>query len=126
MLDLKFIRENPDKVKAGLAAKRTDVDLDGLLRLDAHRRQFIFKMDELKAKKNAANDDIGRLIKNKQDPKATIASMKTIAVEIDALEPQVKALDEQIQNILLGIPNIPHDSVPKGGMEANQITASWG
>ena len=52
--------------------------------------------------------------------------MKAIAAEIDTLEPQVKALDEQIQNILLGIPNIPHDSVPKGGMDANQVAASWG
>ena len=46
MLDLKFIRENPDKVKAGLASKRAVVDLDGLLQLDTHRRQFIFKIDE--------------------------------------------------------------------------------
>src|ERR1700679_3900907 len=117
MLDLKFIRENPDKVKAGLAAKRVTVDVDGLLQLDVRRRQLFFKIDELKAKKNAANDDISRLIKDKQDPKPFIASMKTIAAEIDALEPQVKALDEQIQNIMLFIPNIPHDSVPQGGME---------
>jgi len=126
MLDLKFIRENPQKVKAGLAAKRAAVDLEGLLQLDARRRQLIVKSDELKAKKNAANDDISRLIQARQDPKATIASMKSIAAQIDAIEPDVKALDEQIQNILLGIPNIPHDSVPQGGPEANQVVASWG
>ncbi|MBF0503516.1 MAG: serine--tRNA ligase [Candidatus Omnitrophica bacterium] len=126
MLDLKFIRENPQKVKDGLAAKRVSVDLDGLLQLDLRRRQLIVKIDELKAKKNAANNDISRLIKDKQDPKSTIASMKGIAAEIDALEPQVKLMDEQIQNILLAIPNIPHDSVPRGGVEANQVIASWG
>ncbi len=126
MLDLKFIRENPQKVKAGLAAKGVVVDLDGLLQLDSRRRGLIIKSDELKAKKNAANDDIGRLIKAKQDPKATIASMKVIAKEVDTLEPEVKALDEQIYNILLGIPNIPHHSVPQGGPEANKVTASWG
>ena len=126
MLDLKFIRDNPGKVKAGLAARRAAVDLDGLLQLDTRRRQLIVKTDELKAKKNAANDDISRLIKTKQDPKPFIASMKAIAAEIDTLEPQVKALDEQIQNILLFIPNIPHDSVPQGGMEANQIIAHGG
>ena len=126
MLDLKFIRENPDKVKAGLAAKRATVDLEGLLQSDSRRRQLIVKIDELKAKKNAANDDISRLIRIKQDPKSTIASMKTIAAEIDTFEPQVRALDEQIQNILLMIPNIPHDSVPVGGPEANQIAATWG
>ncbi len=126
MLDLRFIRDNPDKVKAGLAAKRVTVDMDGLLQLDTRRRQLIVTIDELKAKKNAANDDISRLIKDKQDPKPTIASMKAIASDIDALEPQVKLLDEQIQNLLLGIPNVPHDSVPKGGPELNQEVASWG
>ena len=126
MLDLKFIRENPDKVKAGLAAKRVTVDVDLLLQLDVDRRHLIVKIDELKAKKNAANDEISRLIKAKQDPKPTIASMKAIASEIDTLEPQVKVIDEKIQNILLFIPNIPHDSAPKGGPEANQIVAHWG
>jgi len=126
MLDLKFIRDNPDKVKAGLTAKRATVDMDGLLQLDTRRRGFIVKIDELRAQKNAANDEISRLMKAKQDPKPTIASMKAIAVEIDTLDPQVKALDEQIQNILLEIPNIPHDSVPKGGPEANQVKATWG
>jgi len=126
MLDLKFIRDNPDKVKAGLAARRAAVDLDGLLQLDTRRRRLIVKIDELKSKKNAANDDISRLIKDKKDPKPFIASMKTIAAEIDTLGAQVKPLDEKIQNILLEIPNIPHDSVPKGGPEANQVVASWG
>ena len=126
MLDLKFIRENTDKVKAGLASKRVTVDLDALLQLDIRRRQLIVKIDELKAKKNAANDEISGLIKNKQDPKPVIATMKSIAAEIDTLEPQVKVIDEQIQNILLFIPNIPHESVPKGGMEANQVVANWG
>ncbi len=126
MLDLKFIRENPDKVKAGLAAKRTTVDLEGLLQLDADRRKLIAQSDELKFKKNTANEDIGRLIKDKQDPKALIASMKSIAAEIDGLEPKIKALDEQIEKILLMVPNVPHDSVPQGGPENNKIVAEWG
>jgi len=96
------------------------------LLLDSRRRQLVFRIDELKAKKNAANDDISGAIQHKQDPKPLIASMKAISVEIDALEPQVKVLDDQLQNILLFIPNIPHESVPKGGMEANQIVKNWG
>jgi len=126
MHDLKFIRENPDIIKTGLAAKRVTVDLDALLKMDADRRALVFKSDELKAKKNAANDDISRLIKEKQDPKPTIASMKAIAAEIDILEPQIKVLDEQMQQIMLFIPNVPHSSVPKGGPEANQIVRTVG
>ena len=126
MLDLKFIRENPDRVKAGLVAKRATVDLDGLLQLDIQRRQFVVKIDELKAKKNAANDEISSLIKEKQDPKPTIASMKAIAAEIDTLEPQVKVLDDQMHAIQLMIPNVVHDSVPKGGPDMNQVVSNWG
>ena len=126
MLDLKFIRENPDIVKAGLLAKHAVADIDGLLKIDAQRRSLVFRIDELKAKKNAANDEISRLIKEKNDPKPTIASMKAIAAEIDALEPKVKALDEELLNILLWIPNMPHESIPKGGPELNQVAAHWG
>ncbi len=126
MLDLKFIRENPGKVKAALDTKHVAVDLDALLQTDTRRRQLIAKIDELKSKKNAANDDISRLIKDKKDPKPTIASMKSIAAEIDKLEPQIRALEEQIQNVLLFVPNIPHHSVPVGGPEANQIVTYSG
>ena len=126
MHDIKSIRENPEKFKKGLAAKRSTIDLEALLSIDTRRRQLVFQIDELKAKKNAANDEISRLIKEKADPKPTIASMKAIAGEIDALEPALKELDDQIQNLLLNIPNIPHESVPKGGMEANQVLSHWG
>ncbi len=126
MLDLKFIRENPDIVKAGLAAKRVNIDLQVLLQLDISRRQLVVKGDDLKAKKNAANDEITQLIKNKQDPKATIASMKAIALEIDALEPQIKAIDDQIYQTLISLPNLPHSSIPIGGPELNKEINHWG
>ncbi|MBF0510774.1 MAG: serine--tRNA ligase [Candidatus Omnitrophica bacterium] len=126
MHDLKLIRENPQRFKEGLALKRATIDLDALLQLDAQRRQLIVKIDELKARKNTANDEISRLIKEKQNPKDCIASMKTIASRIDELDPQVKVFDEKIHQILLTIPNLPHESVPQGGMEANKIVAHWG
>lgn len=126
MLDLKFIRENPDKVKAGLAAKGSVVILDKFLKMDAERRALIVKLDELKAKKNAANDEISRLIKNKADPKSTIASMKAIAAQIDTLESKNSDLEDQLYEVHCTIPNLPHSSVPLGGPEANQVVASWG
>ena len=126
MLDLKFIRENPDKVKAGVQAKNAKFDLDHLLQIDARRRQLTAKIDDLKAQKNAANDAISKLLKEKQDPKEKITSMKGIAVQIDELEPQLKVLDDEIYNILIGIPNLPHASVPVGGPQANQEMIRWG
>ncbi len=126
MLDLKFIRDNTDKVKAALAAKRATVDLESLLAIDVKRRHLVVQVDELKAKKNAANDAIGGLIREKKDPKETIAAMKAIAVQIDELEPQIKVLDEQIYNILISIPNISHASVPVGSPELNKEISKWG
>ncbi|MBI3602503.1 MAG: serine--tRNA ligase [Candidatus Omnitrophica bacterium] len=126
MLDLKFIRENVDKVKAALEAKGAQVDLSRLLKLDADRRRLIVELDELKAKKNTANEDIGRMVREKRDPKVKIAFMRTIASGIDALEPAIKKVEEELGQILMMIPNIPHPSVPVGGPEANQEVARWG
>ena len=126
MLDLRFIRDNPDKVKAGLEARRAKADLNRLLELDSQRRKLLVELEDLKAKKNIANDEIGRLIKEKRDPKAKIGPMKAIAQKVDAVEPVIKEIEQQIQDILLGIPNIPHSSVPVGGAEANQEISRWG
>ena len=126
MLDLKFIRENVARVREGLAAKNAVGRLDELLALDEKRRELIVIVDELKAKKNAANDEITSLLKQKQDPKEKIASMKTIASQVDALEPEQKAIDEKIHEILMFIPNLPHPSIPVGGPDKNRIVRIWG
>jgi seryl-tRNA synthetase len=126
MFDIRLIRENAQKVKEALQAKRVTIDVDLIIKIDSQRRQLLTQIDELKAKKNAANDVITALIKEKKDPKETIARMKAIAVEIDALEPQVKELDVQLNDLILMIPNLAHDSVPVGGPEANKVVRNWG
>jgi seryl-tRNA synthetase len=126
MLDLKFIRDNTDRVREGLAAKNAAGRLDEVLALDSKRRELISKIDELKSRTNAANDEISRLIKEKKDPKDRIAAMKGIAQEIDKLEPDLKDLEARLTDILLFIPNVPHPSVPVGGPEKNRVARSWG
>ena len=126
MLDLKFIREYLLEVKNGLSAKRAKVDLDRLLELDSQRRQLLVDLEDLKAQKNTANGEISRLIKEKQDPKMKILSMKIIAQQVDAMEPVIKRIEGNIHDILIGIPNTPHKSVPVGGIEANREVVSWG
>ena len=126
MLDLKFIRENTDRVRSGLTAKNAAGRLDEVLALDGKRRELIGRIDELKAKKNAANDEITRIIKEKKDPKDRIAAMKATALELDRLEPDLKELEAKLTDILLYIPNVPHPSVPVGGMEQNREVRRWG
>lgn len=126
MFDIRLIREEMDAVKKGLAAKNVKADPKEILTLDQKHRQLIMAVEELRSQKNTANDEITRILKEKKDPKAKIASMKAIATKIDALEPQIKDIQASLQNALLNIPNLPHPSVPVGGTEKNKTVRSWG
>lgn len=126
MLDIKQIRENSDDVKKGLKAKGADLDLESLLALDKERRDALVQVEELRAKKNAANDEIGLLLKEKKDPKDKIAAMKEICESLGKITPQVKEIEAKINGILIGIPNLAHISVPVGGVDKNKTVRSWG
>lgn len=126
MFDIKLIRDNQEAVQKNLAAKGVEVDLTSVLKDDQTRRDLMAELEELRSRKNAANDEISRTLKEKKDPKKKITSMKAISLKIDALEPQVKEIKSAINDVLIGIPNLPHPSVPVGGVEKNQEIRSWG
>lgn len=126
MLELKFIRENIAAVKKGLKAKNIAIDLDSLIELDKHRREISMVLDNLRNKKNLANEEIGRLLKEKKDPKAKIASMKDISEEIATLEPKLKDLENRLNTMLFYVPNLPHPSVTVGGADKNKEVRKWG
>ncbi|OGX26454.1 MAG: serine--tRNA ligase [Omnitrophica WOR_2 bacterium RIFCSPHIGHO2_02_FULL_45_21] len=126
MLELKFIRENLDLVREALKRRNLNLDLDNLLEIDNKRRKVLAELEELRAKKNEANDEISRLLKEKKDPKEKIGSMKDSASAINSLEKDLNNYDPLIQRILFSIPNIPHSSVPAGDASANKIIRSWG
>lgn len=127
MLDLSFIRDNKDQVREALKIRAPKLDFDGFLSLDADRRALLGELDALRAEKNKANDEITALIKEKRDPKAKIASMKSIAQKIDELESKVGEFESKIREIQLIIPNIPHKSVKFGtDSTQNTVVKSWG
>ena len=126
MLDIKFIRENPDLVKKALKDRALKFDLDGLIKLDETRRQVLSELEKLRAEKNRANDEISALLKAKQNAKGKISSMKTIAEKIDRLEDKLKKASDQLDNLLLGVPNIPHSSIPRGDASKKQTVRSFG
>jgi seryl-tRNA synthetase len=129
VLDLKFIRENPDQVRKGLEAKNVSFDLDSLLKLDGERRACVKEVEELKAKRNSANDDVTRLKKAGQTQEADtlIASLKTLSQKAKDIDVKVGELDLEITNKLYLIPNLPHESVPVAkGTSGNQIVRTWG
>ncbi|OPX29518.1 MAG: serine--tRNA ligase [Candidatus Omnitrophica bacterium 4484_171] len=126
MLDIKFIRENPDIVKNALAAKNVDFDLDKFLSLDDERRALIKKIDELRNRKNVANDEVKNIIKDKGNAGPKIEKMREISNELDNLEKGFKDIKNNFDRDILRIPNIPHFSVPKGGVSNNKIVKERG
>ena len=126
MLDIKFIRENQDAVKKALTDRASKLTLDELLGIDESRRKALAELEELRARRNKANDQISALLKEKKDPKEKISSMKVISEKIGTLEAIVKDSETKLAQILLMIPNVPHSSVPVGEPEKAHIVHSWG
>ena len=121
MFDIKLIREDAAAVEEQLLAKNVKVNFKSLLKLDEKKRSLGLELEELRAEQNKANDEISVLLKEKKDPKKKIAAMKGIAKEASALEPKVKKLSEEISDILINIPNLPHSSVPAGGVDGSRL-----
>lgn len=128
MLDLKWIRENPDNLKQGLEAKGVrGVDVAGLLELDKERRTFIKEGEDLKSKRNSVSEEVARLKAQGKSADTIIADMKLISQKIKEFDAKVGELDEKIAKITLIIPNIPHESVPIAvGNKGNKVVRTWG
>jgi seryl-tRNA synthetase len=127
MLDLKFIRENPEKVREAIKQKRDHADLDKLLKLDEERRGLIQKADQLKAERNRVSDQIARLKKSGQGASEDILKMREVSEQIKQLDDGLRSTESGIHDIQMRIPNIPHESVPVGrDASANQLIREWG
>ena len=127
MLDLHFIRENPDLVRKAIKDKNEKADLDKLLKLDIDRRQAVQKADQLKAERNRASEEIGKTKKAGKNADEAIQAMKKVSDEIKGLDDKIKNLESDILSIQSSIPNIPHTSVPVGPDPGyNQIVREWG
>jgi seryl-tRNA synthetase len=126
MLDLKFIRENPEAVKQGIKNKNEKDRVDEILSLDEKRRSLIAKTDELKAKRNQVSQQVGQMKKSGQDASGIIAEMKMVSDEITLLDSQLKEVEANLEDILMYVPNMPHESVPVGkSAEDNKEMRQW-
>ncbi len=127
MLDIKFIRNNVDKVKKAIELKNDHADIDKLIDLDAEKRKAMTEVEELKHQRNEVTERIARMKKQKQDASQIIGEMKNVSDRIKQLDEKVKSFDVEIYDILIRIPNIPHDSVPIGkDASANLEVKHWG
>ncbi len=127
MLDLKFIRENTDLVKRGVANKNSKVDIDQILDSDRRRRELLTALEALREKRNKVTGEIAVMKKNKQDASEQIAAMKAVGDQIAADEEKLRSVEDELNSQLLWVPNLPDVSTPIGLDEAaNVIRRSWG
>ena len=128
MLDINFIRNNPDKVKQAIANKHENAaSIDQLLEVDTQRRSMIHACEQLKSKRNEKSKEVSELKKKGQDASKIIEETKKIGDDIKSSEEKLKELDTQIINLMLRIPNIPAADVPIGKDEKdNVVVKSWG
>jgi len=127
MLDLKLIRSNPEKIKEALKKRKEEINIEEVLALDQKRRELLLVAGALKEKRNTVSEEIGKLKREKKDAQEKILAMKEVSAKIKELDTRVKEVEEKITNILLEIPNIPHESVPVGKDEKdNTEIRKWG
>ena len=127
MLDIKFIRSNPDEVKDALRKRRSKLDLGEFLAIDQKRRDLLLETEELKARRNQASGEMARLKKSGENAESLLAEMGVVSARVKALDEELKTIDQQTSEWVMSIPNVPHASVPEGVDEAdNREVRTWG
>ena len=121
MLDIHFLRQNVDFVKRGLAKKKFQCDVDAVLELDQKRRSIVTSTEQLRAQQNAANSEMRSLPKGSPEFQQKVQEMKQLSANVKELELATKQIDEQWKQAMLSIPNLPHESVPEGRGEADNV-----
>lgn len=128
MLDVRYVRDNFDAVKAKLAKRGEDIsEFDQFEVLDQKRRELIAKTEELKSERNKVSEQISTMKRNKENADEAIARMRQVGDEIKALDEELREVEEKFNYMMMRIPNIPHDSVPIGDTEDDNVThRTWG
>ncbi len=130
MISLQLIRDDPDAVRRAVARKGDPTEpIDRLLAADARRRSLEADANELRARRNVGNRELGELMRRGEGEQADVlkASMASLSVQIDTLDVELAALEAAIEADLLLVPNLPHASVPDGaGTDDNPVIRSWG
>lgn len=127
MLDIKFVRDNFERVRQMLGNRHTDLDLKPFLELDEQRRLVLREVEELKHRRNIVSEQISKLDKGDKEAIGRIEEMRTVSQQIKALDQKLAGIEERFRQLVLLIPNMPHESVPVGRDEKdNPVVKFWG
>lgn len=127
MLDIKLIRENPDRVNELLKRRNGELSVDEVIELDSNRRKIQTTIDELRNKRKNDSQKIGLMKKNGEDTTSLQEAVKNLGEEIKELEEEEIILNDRITSLLLTTPNLPQEGVPIGEDDTkNVVVGSWG
>jgi len=127
MLDIKLLREDLDLVKERIASRGTNIDWEEFVTVDRRRREALANLERLKEKKNRLSGEIGKQKKSGGDPIALMREVEELAKAIRDGEGPLAEIERRFQELILLIPNLPHESVPLGsGPQHNQEVRRWG
>ncbi len=118
MLEIKFIRKNLSEVQTALSNRGAEADLDTFINTDKNRRTILIKIEELRHQRNVVSDQIAAMKKSGENADDLMTEMRSVATEIKMLEVSLADSEKQINQIIMGLPNIPHPSVPIGKDES--------
>ena len=119
MLDIRAIRENPERFRAGLARRNMADAVDELLAADERRRSLTVRVEELRAEQNRASKQIGKA--QGEEKQKLIAAVAEVSKEIQKLEPQLADAEAELNSLLARVPNVPHESSPDGFTEEDAV-----
>ncbi len=126
MLDIKYLRDNFAAAETALATRGDDIDLSGFAALDRRRRELLNEGETLKAEKNKVSALIGKT-KDKSQVQGEISRMKEVSARIKGIDEQLREVEAQLSELLMGVPNIPHPKTPIGTSEDDNVEVrSWG
>ncbi|PEI84542.1 serine--tRNA ligase [Bacillus pseudomycoides] len=128
MLDIKFLRTNFEEVKEKLQHRGEDLtDFGRFEELDTRRRELLVQTEELKSKRNEVSQQISVLKREKKDAEALILEMREVGEKVKDLDNELRTVEEDLERLMLSIPNIPHESAPIGETEDDNVVArTWG
>ncbi len=127
MLDMRFIRENPQLVKDAIRNKKEADHLDEILKLDAGRRELLQKSEVIKNERNKIADDVAQFKRQGKDASELISTGKAKGEELKLFEDELRIIGDKLNDLLLYVPNVPHESVPVGkDSDDNVEVRRWG
>ncbi len=127
MLDLKYIRNNIEIVKTMLKNRNNDLDISVFESIDTERRGALAELESLRFKRNKVSEDIAAMKKRGEDASSLISDMKEVSARIKELEARTGEIQEKLNQLIMIIPNLPHETVPVGRNENdNPVVRTWG